>query len=178
MIEDLKNLVDATAVWPTLLVTILIFSLVPGVVLRLAVLLYPSDHPRRAELIAELEVVPRWQRPFWVAEAIPAPLFEGIPLRLTARAKRLDAAVGGAVERDGPLDGLQVDVATFRAILDATLTDREREIVVARVALGQTAQEVAVRLGMTAGGVRVLQHRALAKLGTEFERRRPASNEA
>jgi hypothetical protein len=58
------------------------FSVAPGVVLHLGLLLYPKDHPRRAEHIAELKVVPRWQRPFWVAETVVGVAFEAAPSRL------------------------------------------------------------------------------------------------
>jgi hypothetical protein len=76
--------------WPTLGLLLLVFGFAPGAVLRLIVLMYPPDHPRRRELIAELYVVPRIERPFWVAEQVETALFEGLGGHLTAwRAKRL-----------------------------------------------------------------------------------------
>jgi RNA polymerase sigma-70 factor (ECF subfamily) len=44
------------------------------------------------------------------------------------------------------------------------LTARQREILALRLMAGLSAQETAVTIGMTATGVRVAQHRALAKL--------------
>ncbi|HVU74723.1 MAG TPA: sigma-70 family RNA polymerase sigma factor [Mycobacteriales bacterium] len=46
----------------------------------------------------------------------------------------------------------------------AELPDTQREVVLLRVAAGLSAQETADALGLTAGNVRVLQHRALNKL--------------
>ena len=54
-------------------------------------------------------------------------------------------------------------VAVARALL-AELPDTQREVVLLRVAAGLSAQETADALGLTAGNVRVLQHRALNKL--------------
>lgn len=46
----------------------------------------------------------------------------------------------------------------------ATLPEQQREILTLRVAVGMTAEQTASSLGMSAGAVRVAQHRALAKL--------------
>ena len=54
-------------------------------------------------------------------------------------------------------------VAVARRLLDE-LPDTQREVVLLRVAAGLSAQETADALGLTAGNVRVLQHRALNKL--------------
>ncbi len=76
--------------WPALSCTLLVFGFAPGAVLRLTVLLYGRDHPRRRELLAELYGVPRIERPFWVAEQLEVALFEGLGGRLAAwRAKRM-----------------------------------------------------------------------------------------
>lgn len=48
-------------------VAVLLFGLMPGLVLALVVRLIP-DLDRRRELQAELYEVPRWERPFWVAQ--------------------------------------------------------------------------------------------------------------
>lgn len=44
------------------------------------------------------------------------------------------------------------------------LSDQHREILTLRIAVGMSADETAAALGMTAGAVRVAQHRALARL--------------
>jgi hypothetical protein len=51
-------------------------------VLRLIVLAFPQDDPRRRELLGELYAVPRIERPFWVAEKLELALIEGLGGRL------------------------------------------------------------------------------------------------
>jgi RNA polymerase sigma-70 factor, ECF subfamily len=51
------------------------------------------------------------------------------------------------------------------------LPERLREIMVLRVGAGMSAEETGAALGMTAGAVRVGQHRALAKMRVLLERR-------
>src|SRR3954447_14246988 len=66
---------------------------------------------------------------------------------------------------DGPED-LAVrasDAEQARALLE-TLPDTLRELMVLRVAVGLSADETGRALGMSAGAVRVAQHRALARL--------------
>ena len=60
-------------------------------------------------------------------------------------------------------------VATTMAGLLATLPANQQEILRLRVAVGLSADETASALGMTAGAVRVAQHRALAKLRTVLQ---------
>jgi hypothetical protein len=82
--------------WPTLGVVLLVFGFAPGAFLRLIVLLYNRENPRRRELLAELYRVPRIERPFWAAEQLETALFEGLCERLTARRARrvpVDAAM-------------------------------------------------------------------------------------
>jgi hypothetical protein len=80
----MAELFEAVASWRTLLVVLLVFGVAPGLVLRLIVLLYPKSHPRRKELVAELYVVPRWERPLFVAEQLEVGLTEGVPARFRA----------------------------------------------------------------------------------------------
>jgi hypothetical protein len=77
--------------WPALGCALLVYGFAPGALLRLIIVLYPRDHPRRRELIGELYAYPRIMRPFWVAaEQLETALFEGLHGRLTAwRARRL-----------------------------------------------------------------------------------------
>lgn len=62
-------------------------------------------------------------------------------------------------------------VATENAALAhsllATLPAQQREVIVLRVAVGMSAHETGLVLGMTPGAVRVTQHRALAKLRSQ-----------
>lgn len=52
-----------------------------------------------------------------------------------------------------------------------SLPTHQRELLTLRVAVGMSAEETAEALGMTAGAVRVAQHRALARLRQMFNRR-------
>lgn len=76
--ESLDSLVSV----PTLLLAVLVYGFAPGFLLRLLVLVYERDDPRRAELIAELYEVPRLKRPFWVAEQIETAIFDGVGPRV------------------------------------------------------------------------------------------------
>src|SRR5256885_9658464 len=68
--------------WPTLGIALLIFGFAPGAVLRLIVLAFRRDDPRRRELLGELYAVPRIERPFWVAEKMELAFIEGLGGRL------------------------------------------------------------------------------------------------
>ena len=59
--------------------------------------------------------------------------------------------------------------ATMAQLLDR-LPDAQQEILRLRVAVGLSAEETAAALGMTAGAVRVAQHRALTKLRSLIDR--------
>jgi PadR family transcriptional regulator PadR len=76
------NLLDRSDVVITVLVALFAYGFCPGAFLRLIVLLYHREDPRREELIAELYVVPRRERPFWVVEQLEVALFEGLRKRL------------------------------------------------------------------------------------------------
>jgi len=78
--------------WPTLGCALLVWGFAPGVVLRLIVLLYPRDHPRRRELIGELYAYPRIERPFWVAEQLETALFGGLYPRIARHLHRSPAS--------------------------------------------------------------------------------------
>ena len=60
---------------------VLIFGFAPGFVLALVVRLIP-DPDRRAELQAELYTVPRYDRPFWVAQQFEVALRVGLSPRV------------------------------------------------------------------------------------------------
>jgi len=55
------------------------------------------------------------------------------------------------------------DAATVRRLLDL-LPPHQRELLLLRVVVGLSGEETGAALGMTAGAVRVAQHRALARL--------------
>lgn len=65
----------------------------------------------------------------------------------------------------GPEDrALAADLAARLSVLLDRLSATQREIVVLRVGVGLTAEQVGTLLGMSAGAVRLAQHRALARL--------------
>jgi len=66
----------------TLFLALGVFGFAPGAFLRLIVLAFERDDPRRHELLAELHAVPRVERPFWVAEQLEVAIFDGLGSRL------------------------------------------------------------------------------------------------
>jgi hypothetical protein len=81
----MAELIDAVASWQTLLLAVGVFGFAPNVVLRLLLLAYPKNDPRRRELIAELKAMKWFERPFWVADQFGTALFDGLPRRKAAR---------------------------------------------------------------------------------------------
>jgi len=77
------ELLDAIVNWRIGLVVLLVFGFAPGVLLRLIVLAFHRDDPRRSELLAELYGVPWFERPLWVVEQLERALFEGLWERIT-----------------------------------------------------------------------------------------------
>jgi RNA polymerase sigma-70 factor, ECF subfamily len=71
----------------------------------------------------------------------------------------------GPDDRPGPEETAVacLEAERVRALL-RRLPDQQRELLVLRVLAGLTAQETGDELGMSAGAVRVAQHRALARL--------------
>jgi hypothetical protein len=82
-------LLETVASWQSLLLVLLMFGFAPGFCLRLIVLAYPPDDPRRSELPAELYAVPTIKRPLWVAMQLEVALFEGLGHRGSAAIRRL-----------------------------------------------------------------------------------------
>lgn len=93
--------IDAVASWPTLLLVLLVFGFAPRLVLRVALLAFERDDPRRHELLAELHAVPRIQRPMWVAEQLEVALVEGLGGRIQW------ALTGRVIHRWGLGDGVK-----------------------------------------------------------------------
>ncbi|MGH3719603.1 MAG: hypothetical protein ACRDRI_12355 [Pseudonocardiaceae bacterium] len=102
----MAELLNAIESWQSLLLALAMFGTAPGLCLRLIVLAYPRSDPRRAELIAELYAVPRWERPFWAAEQLEVALFEGLGQRRRDRR-------GGGEPREGPDEPPAQDLERF-----------------------------------------------------------------
>lgn len=86
--------------------------------------------------------------------------------RLLIRGPQAVAEVPDAVdETTGPEDAAVLrDEAARAAALMRTLPQQQQEILTLRVAVGMSTEETAAALGMTAGAIRVAQHRALTRL--------------
>lgn len=80
-----EMLTFTNAGWVTLGLLVLVFGFVPGIALALITKLLAADDPRREELHAELYAVPRWERPFWVAQQFEVALREGFAPRASWR---------------------------------------------------------------------------------------------
>ncbi len=68
--------------WPTIVIALLVWGFAPGALLRVIVLAFHRDDPRRHELLGELHAIPRIERPFWVVEQLEVALVEGLGQRL------------------------------------------------------------------------------------------------
>ncbi len=68
------------------------------------------------------------------------------------------------------------DVESASALLEV-LPSKLREVMLLRVAAGLSAEETGAALGMTAGAVRVAQHRALSKIRCHAEKLREATHD-
>lgn len=79
MIADLLSAPGALGAFG---LAVLLFGLAPGLVLAVVVRLIP-DVDRRRELQAELYEVPRWERPFWVAQQFEVALRLGLSPRIS-----------------------------------------------------------------------------------------------
>lgn len=130
---------------------------------------YLADDVAQEICIAVLSALPRYRdrgKPF---EAF----VYGIAARKVADALRAlhrhpiptedlpEAAADDPTPEDHAVFVSQVEAATV--LLDC-LSENLREIMLLRVAAGFTAEETGAALGMTAGAVRVAQHRALTKM--------------
>lgn len=139
-----------------------------------------ADDVAQEVCLAVLSALPRYRdegRPF---EAF---VF-GIAAHKVVDAQR--AAVRAAVpteempdepdRRPGPEEQavLRSEATTVRLLMDR-LPAQQRELLVLRVAVGLSAEETGRALGMSAGAVRVAQHRALARLRVLAAEQGPAT---
>ncbi len=119
--------------------------------------------------VAILTALPRYRdmgRPF-------ASFVYGIASHKVADARRsaarlaipVDVLPDAADDEPGPEDAVVASLEAQRArALLARLPGHQRELLVLRVLTGLSAEETGAALGMSAGAVRVAQHRALARL--------------
>jgi RNA polymerase sigma-70 factor, ECF subfamily len=130
---------------------------------------HAADDVAQEVCLAVLNALPRYRdegRPF---EAF---VF-GIAAHKVADAQRMsmrlavptDDVPDGPDQRPGPEDEVlrRNDAARARELLNL-LPAQQRELLIMRVAVGLSAEETGTALGMSAGAVRVAQHRALSRL--------------
>jgi hypothetical protein len=95
----MAELFEAVVDWPTLLLLFVVFGFAPGFVLRLLVMVYPRDDPRRRKIVDKLYTYPYWRRPLFVAEQLERTLFEGVPDRAKAAWQRFGGGVIHLIRR-------------------------------------------------------------------------------
>jgi RNA polymerase sigma-70 factor (ECF subfamily) len=128
-----------------------------------------ADDVAQEVLLAVLTALPRYRdegRPFaafvyGVAAHKVADHHRAAVRRPLPVAELPDAADGALGPEDHAMKA--ADAAAARELLDL-LPDAQRELLLLRVAAGLSAEETGAVLGMSAGAVRVAQHRALTKL--------------
>jgi RNA polymerase sigma-70 factor (ECF subfamily) len=138
-----------------------------------------ADDVAQEVCIALVSALPRYQdmgRPF-------ASFVYGIASHKVADAMRSAANLAiptedlpdGPDDRPGPEETAvaYLEAERVRALL-RRLPRQQRELLVLRVLAGLSAQEVGNELGMSAGAVRVAQHRALARLRAIVRGREPS----
>jgi DNA-binding transcriptional regulator YiaG len=149
----MDSLITQVIAWPTLLASLLVFGFAPGAVLRMIVLAFRRDDPRRTELLAELPHVPRIERPFWVSEQLEVALFEGLAgrvIELVSRKRHQPSwqAPADVKGRTKGTKGAQQDVAGKQ--LGTTIR-------IYRTGAGLTQHELAGRSGLSVAFVRDLE---------------------
>lgn len=86
----------------------------PGPVMAMRILgrVWPKNHPRRQELIAEVKALPYRDRVFYVAEMLETAITDGLPQRLVEQRRRLARLISAC----------RAFVVTFKAGLQARRT--------------------------------------------------------
>ena len=132
-----------------------------------------ADDVAQEVCLAVLRALPRYRdqgSPF-------AAFVYGIAAHKVADAQRAAIRDSAVTPTDAPLDqpdqapgpeqqAVAIDLARRLSVLLDRLPDVQREIVLLRVAVGLSAEEVGTIVGMTAAAVRMAQSRALARLRT------------
>ncbi|MCA1702817.1 MAG: hypothetical protein LC808_05920 [Actinobacteria bacterium] len=110
--EHLIDLLD----WKALAAVSGVFGFAPRAVLRIVVLAWPSDHPRRQELLGELGAIDYWKRPIWLAEQLETAIFDGLHQRVRRRRVHRLAPGRAPNEPEDRDEAAEWDDATFVAI--------------------------------------------------------------
>jgi RNA polymerase sigma-70 factor, ECF subfamily len=139
--------------------------------------LYLADDVAQEICIAVLSALPRYRdrgKPFeafvyGIAARKVADAVRGLHRHPVPTEDLPESVADGPTPEDQAIRLSQVEAAG--ALLDR-LPENLREIMLLRVAAGLTAEETGAALGMTAGAVRVAQHRALTKMRQQVARAR------
>jgi hypothetical protein len=139
--------------WPAFGAAMLVWGFAAGALLRLIVLAFRRDDPRRHELLAELYAVPRLERPFWVAEQAEIAVFEGLRGRLMARRiKRKREEESPTILVEDPSDAvvLEAAAANLAAVINTKLISHGVDVT------GRTLEQMGIetrrRLGLMPEG--------------------------
>ena len=130
---------------------------------------HAADDVAQEVCIAVLSALPRYRdqgRPFEAfVFGIAAHKVADVQRAAMRLAVPTDDVPDAPDDRLGPEDEVlrQSDAKRVRELLNK-LPAHQRELLIMRVAVGLTAEETGIALGMTAGAVRVAQHRALSRL--------------
>jgi RNA polymerase sigma-70 factor (ECF subfamily) len=130
---------------------------------------HAADDVAQEVCIAVLKALPRYRdegRPFEAfVFGIAAHKIADVQRSAMKLAVPTEDVPDGPDERLGPEDEVvrQSDALRARELLNL-LPPQQRELLILRVAVGLSAEETGNTLGMTAGAVRVAQHRALMRL--------------
>jgi RNA polymerase sigma-70 factor (ECF subfamily) len=128
-----------------------------------------ADDVAQEVCLAVLSALPRYRdegRPFEAfVFGIASHKLADVQRAASRAALPTDLLPEAADDGPGPEDhALRIsDAATARRLLEL-LPAHQRDLLLLRVAAGLSAEETGAALGMTAGAVRVAQHRALARL--------------
>ncbi|MGC1213409.1 MAG: RNA polymerase sigma factor ShbA [Micromonospora sp.] len=132
-----------------------------------------ADDVAQEVCLAVLRALPRYRD-----QGLPFAAFVyGIAAHKVADAQRAAIRDSAVTPTDTPLErpdqspgpeqqAVATDLARRLSVLLDRLPDVQREIILLRVAVGLSADEVATIVGMTAAAVRMAQSRALARLRT------------
>jgi len=130
---------------------------------------HAADDVAQEVCIAVLSALPRYRdqgRPFEAfVFGIAAHKVADVQRAAMRLAVPTDSVPDSPDERLGPEDEVlrQSDARRVRELLNQ-LPAHQRELLILRVAVGLSAEETGTALGMSAGAVRVAQHRALSRL--------------
>ncbi len=122
---EFADLIKLLASPVSLLLAVAVFGVMPGVVLRLLVLMYPKGHVRRRELIAELYDLGRLERLLFVGEQLETAVFEGLGQRVSEFRERGKAKPPDQKENDEKHEPERPHIVDVRPSQTSSMLDTE-----------------------------------------------------